>query len=212
LSGTGVFFSVSDILTAPGRTDEYLAYRRDTVNPPMTAMPGFLVSILARDRADPRHFTLINSWRDEAASDAYRRTPIHDLLRDKIRGELTERMDMRRYAPVDLPNGGGLSRYPERPEYVTISTHTVHPGRTEEYLALRRSAVNPGMAGLDGFISTSLLRYLDGPDEFLVVNQWTSRQAAEAYSTSRLHDGFRERVRAQLANHSGTREYDTVRL
>jgi 4-oxalocrotonate tautomerase len=206
------FFSVSDVRTPPGGAEAYLAYRRDHVNPTMTGMTGFRTSILARDLADPEHFLLFNRWNREPDWRAYQETAAHDTLKGTVRGKLTAAMEIDRCELVDLPNGGGLEREPSRTLYMTASVHSVRPDTVARYLDLRRTVVNPGMAALGGFCSTSILRRLDAPNEFRIINQWVSREAAEAYHHSTLHDDFRTGVRSLLANHSGAREYETVVL
>jgi 4-oxalocrotonate tautomerase len=206
------FFSVSDVHTIPGGAEAYLAYRREHVNPTMAQMAGFRATILARDLADPEHFLLFNRWNRELDWRAYQETAAHDTLKDTVRGTLTASMEIDRCELVDLPNGGGLEREPSRALYMTASVHSVRPENVARYLELRRTAVNPGMAALGGFCSTSILRRLDAPNEFRIINQWVSREAAEAYHHSTLHDEFRTEVRSLLANHSGAREYETVAL
>jgi hypothetical protein len=70
----------------------------------------------------------------------------------------------------------------------------------------------PRDGGARRLLLTPILNHRDAADEFLVVKHWISRDASEAYHLSSVHDGFRDRVTALLASHSGTREYLAVRL
>jgi heme-degrading monooxygenase HmoA len=209
-----MFFTVSDVRTVAGRADEYLAYRRDEVNPAMAAMPGFKNSLIVRNLAEPNRFVLFNGWDAEPSWRAYQATRKHDELRLKIRGELTGSMEIIRTEVVDLPNGGGLVTPRQEIDHFTLSTHTVRPEAVDEYFELRRDAVNPGMAALPGFRSTTLLRKLDVEprSQFFVVNQWAKKENSDAYAASGLHDSLKVRVRSLLANHSGTQELETVLL
>lgn len=217
---TAGFFSVSDIVVFPEHADEYLAYRRDRVNPTMAGMPGFFASIIARDLADPYHYLLFNGWGKEADWRAYQGTGAHDALKHTIRGGLTRSMEIERYAPADLPHGNGLDAPSSVSRFMTVSTHSVRAGEVGRYLELRRTTVNPGMAALAGFCSSTILARAGGEDggedggagDFLIVNQWESREHARAYGDSTLHDGFKVEVRSLLDRHSGTREYETVPL
>jgi 4-oxalocrotonate tautomerase len=108
---------------------------------------------------------------------------------------------------VDLPAGGGLRGTPHLDRYMTVSTHEVEPTKLEEYLELRRIAVNPGMARLHGFVSSDILCKRAAPNAFFVVNQWLTKQDSEAYSEGPLHAYLKSRVRPLLISHSGMREY-----
>lgn len=209
----GGYVGISDVRTVPGGIDVYLAYRRDHINPTMGKMPGFRASTLVRDLNDPDHFLLFTRWDSAEDSRAYTRTAEHDALRAVVRGKLTTTMELLdRCELVDVPNDGGLEQDPRRALHMTTSIHAVRPENVDRYLDLRRTAVNPGMAALDGFCSSTVLRRLDAPNEFRIINQWISREAAEAYHHSSLHDAFRTEVRSLLAKHTVTGEYETVVL
>jgi heme-degrading monooxygenase HmoA len=111
---------------------------------------------------------------------------------------------------VDLPDGGGLRGVPQLTRHLTMSTHEVRPEKLDEYLELRRIAVNPGMARLQGFVSSDILCKRATPNAFLVVNQWLSKEDADRYGEGPLHQFLKGHVRALLLSHSGTREF-TVR-
>lgn len=207
------FWSIAPVTAAPGRLDEYLAYRRDDVNPTMAGMPGFRGSTLAQDRADANRVLVFNHWGEEADWRGYQATGAHDALRDKIRGELTSAMSIGRYQTVQLSHGGAFDSVSASPTaYITVSTHRVKPGNEEVYLALRQAAVHPSMAEFDGFLSSQALQSMDESYAFLIVNVWTSKEAADAYSASNVHYGLRDQVRALLSEHSGTRHFDVVTL
>ena len=108
---------------------------------------------------------------------------------------------------IDLPAGGGLRGTPALERYMSVSTHEVRPDKLSEYVELRRIAVNPGMARLNGFVSSDILRKRSLPNAFFVVNQWLLKEHADAYTTSPLHEYLKSRVRPLLVSHSGTREF-----
>jgi 4-oxalocrotonate tautomerase len=207
-----VFFSVSRVRATDGRNSEYLDYRRDQVHPTMGSMGGFQAAFVAQDQADDHRFLLFNRWDNEAAWRQYQGTSAHDELRDKIRSELTQEMEIERYSLVDLAYGGSLAFGKPTEGFVTVSTHRVKAGNESAYLEFRRLEAHPVMASFPGFTSTCLLRSLDDEHAFLIVNQWTSESAAEAYSTSPLHDSLRSQIRPMLDDHSGTRFYKMLEL
>lgn len=108
---------------------------------------------------------------------------------------------------VDLPDGGGLRGVPQLARHLTLSTHEVRPEKLDEYLELRRIAVNPGMARLQGFVSSDILRKRATPNAFFVVNQWLSKEDADRYGEGPLHQFLKSHVRPLLLSHSGTREF-----
>jgi 4-oxalocrotonate tautomerase len=108
---------------------------------------------------------------------------------------------------VELPNGGGLRGTPRLARYMSVSTHEVQSAKLDEYLELRRIAVNPGMARLHGFVSSDILRKRSQPNAFFVVNQWLLKKDADAYSDGPLHEYLKSRVRPLLVSHSGVRDY-----
>ena len=108
---------------------------------------------------------------------------------------------------VDLPDGGGLRGTPYLDRHLTMSTHEVRPEKLDEYLELRRIAVNPGMARLQGFVSSDILRKRSTPNAFFVVNQWLSKEDADSYGESPLHQFLKSHVRPLLLSHSGTRDF-----
>ncbi len=108
---------------------------------------------------------------------------------------------------VDLPDGGGLRGIPQLTRHLTMSTHEVRPEKLDEYLELRRIAVNPGMARLQGFVSSDILRKRATPNAFFVVNQWLTKTDADRYGEGPLHQFLKSHVRPLLLSHSGTREF-----
>jgi 4-oxalocrotonate tautomerase len=108
---------------------------------------------------------------------------------------------------VDLPDGGGLRGTPLLERHMTMSTHEVRPEKLDEYLELRRIAVNPGMARLHGFVSSDVLRKRSLPNAFFIVNQWLTKEDSDRYSEDSLHTYLKSRVRPLLVSHSGVREF-----
>jgi|GEM_PF-40709 len=206
------FRSVSWVNIGLDNVDTYLAYRRDHVNPAMATMKGFLGSILLRDLSDRQGFLVFNHWENEAAWRSYQATSVHDELKGKIRGELVKTMHIGRYDTTDLPASSSLDNPTGTPRYFTVSTHAVKPDNTEIYLQVRDTSVHPAMAEFPGFISSSAMESLDAPYDFLIVNSWESKEAADGYSNSPAHYSLRDQVRALLSEHSGTRHYELVNL
>jgi hypothetical protein len=68
------------------------------------------------------------------------------------------------------------------------------------------------MAEFPGFISSQALEAQDESYAFLIVNVWTSKEAADGYGNSHVHYGLRDQVRALLSEHSGTRHFNLVTL
>lgn len=206
------FWSISWVTVAPDQAAAYLAYRRDQVNPTMAGMAGFRGSALAQDLGDANRMLVFNQWDDEAAWRSYQATAAHDKLRDTIRQDLTTAMTIGRYQAIRLSHGGGPGHQGEQSVYLTVSTHRVRTGSEEMYLGLRDVSVHPAMAEFDGFLSSNVFQSLDEPYAFLIVNAWVSKEAADVYGTSPVHNSLRDQVRALLSEHSGTRQYTLVTL
>jgi 4-oxalocrotonate tautomerase len=206
------FRTVSWVQVAPGRVEEYLAYRKDEVNPAMAEMDGFQGSVIVRDLKDDHRFLLFNYWRKEAEWRAYQATPVHDKLKATIRGDLTASMKLGRYQNTELIHAAGADLPTGKPLYLTVSTHRVKTGQDEVYKSLRNTSVHPSMAEFPGFIASNALESLEEPFAYLIVNVWESKTAANAYATSQAHYTLRDQVRALLSEHSGTREYELVTL
>lgn len=206
------FRSISWVRTSLPHIDDYLDYRRDHVNPAMATMPGFLGSTILKELSDQQSFLVMNQWEGEAAWRNYEATNAHDELKDKIRGELVEEMEIGRYSTVDLPLSSGLDENIAPHRYFTVSTHRVKPDNSEIYLKLRSTAVHPAMSDFPGFVSSNAMESLDEHYTFLIVNSWESKEAADRYSGSPAHYTLRDQVRAILSEHSGTRQYELVAL
>jgi 4-oxalocrotonate tautomerase len=111
---------------------------------------------------------------------------------------------------LDLPDGGGLRAFPMLTRHLTMSTHEVRPEKVDEYIELRRIAVNPGMARLHGFVSSDILRKRELPNAFFVVNQWLTKEDSDRYTGDALHTYLKSHVRPLLISHSGTRDFEVL--
>jgi len=69
----------------------------------------------------------------------------------------------------------------EEPAYISIGQVAVKPDKHEAYLAWRRDSVFPFMASHDGFLGSTLLTVPDDLNRYVIVNKWTTPEAAEAY-------------------------------
>lgn len=158
---------------------------------PVTALPNERLGFLVAKGLDGKGDVAISSWSSE---DAWRTSG-----GEAAGATLCER--------VDLPDGGGLRGTPRLGRHMTMSTHEVEPAKLDEYLELRRIAVNPGMARLQGFVSSDILRKRELPNAFFVVNQWLSKEDGDRYAESPLHQFLKSHVRPLLVSHSGMREF-----
>lgn len=206
------FFSVSDVITVPERREEYLAYRKDSVHPTMATMPGYQGSFVGQDIEDENHFILLIRWHDLESRSNYQRSQEHDQLRDKIRGELTTRMEISSYVRMDLTHGGGLAHQDPTPSFLRVATHRIEPAKENAYFELRRLEVHPNMAAFDGFMSTTVLRSLDNEGAYLVVDQWSTRDAADAYQQSELCEALDFQTRSLLTGDPDVLQYQVLDL
>lgn len=204
------FRSISTVKVHPGNDEEYLAYRNEHVNPAMASMDGFLGTLTLRDLSDPHSYLIINTWTEEQAWRNYQKTTVHDALKDKIRGELVAEMEIGRYETTELPFSQGLDEKDSPQKYFTVSTHRLKTDTNDYYLNLRTAAVHPTMSRFGGFVSSNALESMDEQYAYLIVNSWTSSEAAAGYSDDESHFALRSQVRATLSEHSGTKNYELV--
>lgn len=101
---------------------------------------------------------------------------------------------------------------PVRGDYASISRIHYLPEIEEEYLALRREVINPGMATQEGFISSLLLRRREVENEYLLITKWLSAEHAAAYASSAVHDRLKEQALSILPKPLETTGTDVVHL
>ena len=77
------YAAISRIQYDPGTEREYLALRREVLNPGMATQTGFVSSLLLRPRDRTNEYLLINKWLNEEMAEAYHHSPIHDQLREQ---------------------------------------------------------------------------------------------------------------------------------
>lgn len=99
-----------------------------------------------------------------------------------------------------------------RADHASISEIRCDPEREVEYLALRRDVINPGMATEDGYVSSLLLRPNDAADRYLLVNRWTSAEAAAAYQAGDTHERLRVEAMKVLPEALKTQGAEVVHL
>lgn len=75
--------SVSRIQFDPATEADYLALRRDVINPGMATQRGFVSSLLLRMRDRANEYLLVNKWTDAEASAAYTSSGLHDRLKEQ---------------------------------------------------------------------------------------------------------------------------------
>jgi 4-oxalocrotonate tautomerase len=86
----------------------------------------------------------------------------------------------------------------QRGNYALVSRIPINAETEKEYLALRRTTINPLMASHSGFISSLILRPQDGSNELLMINKWLSQEHADAYRATPVHDDLKARTMALL--------------
>ena len=75
------YASISRIQYDPSREAEYLALRRDVINPGMATQEGFVSSLLLRRHDAESEYLLINKWLSKEHAEAYQRGAVHDKLK-----------------------------------------------------------------------------------------------------------------------------------
>jgi 4-oxalocrotonate tautomerase family enzyme len=77
------FASISRIQYNPSSEAEYLALRRDVINPGMATQEGFVSSLLLRRHDVPNEYLLVNKWMNQDNAEAYHSGAVHDRLREQ---------------------------------------------------------------------------------------------------------------------------------
>jgi 4-oxalocrotonate tautomerase len=130
---------------------------------------------------------------------------VHVLFREMSKGSWSRGLSLAsRRAPSTEP--------PVRADFTSLSRIKYDPTTEQEYLALRRDAINPGMATQEGFVSSQLLRPRDRENEYLLIIKWLSEQHYEAYHHSGLHEHLRQNAMKILPRPLETVGADVVHL
>jgi 4-oxalocrotonate tautomerase family enzyme len=77
------YASISRIQYDPNRETEYLALRRDVINPGMATQDGFVSSLLLRRTDVDNEYLLINKWLTREQAEAYAAGRVHDRLKEQ---------------------------------------------------------------------------------------------------------------------------------
>jgi 4-oxalocrotonate tautomerase len=93
------------------------------------------------------------------------------------------------------------------PALVAVGRVQVKEGKHEEYLEWRRDSVFPFMASHEGFISSTLLTVDDDPNQYVIVNKWTNREAYDAYTAKPREAELRVEAR-ELLDQLVTSDFD----
>ncbi len=130
---------------------------------------------------------------------------VHVLFHEMPRADWSRGLSLasRRPAPTEPP---------QRSDYASISRIKFNPETEQEYLALRRDVINPGMATQEGFISSLLLRPDNRENEYLLINKWLTRANADAYTSGGVHDALREQALRILPERLDTTGAEVVHL
>lgn len=99
-----------------------------------------------------------------------------------------------------------------RADYASISEIEFDPAQETEYLALRRDVINPGMATESGYVSSLLLKPVETSNRYLLVNRWTSAEAAAAYQEGETHERLRVEAMKLLPKALATQGAEVVHL
>jgi 4-oxalocrotonate tautomerase len=90
LSDAPAFVTVGRVNVQPGKRDDYLEWRRNSVFPFMASHDGFLGSTLLDVPDNPDQFVISNKWTSPEASEAYLAKPREAELRIEAREFLTD--------------------------------------------------------------------------------------------------------------------------
>lgn len=74
---------ISRIQYDPAREAEYLAFRRDTINPTLAAQDGFVSALLLRPQNREHEYVLVLKWLSEQHARAFEKSEAHDRLRER---------------------------------------------------------------------------------------------------------------------------------
>lgn len=113
---------------------------------------------------------------------------------------------------LKLASRRGTKASPDRVGYASVSRIKCEADREEEYIVLRRDVINPGMATQEGFVSSLFLRLIDSDGEYLLVNKWRSREDAQKYEKSELHEELRQKAMKVLPKPLETMGAEIVHL
>ena len=111
------YASLSRIKFDPSTESEYLALRRDVINPGMATQEGFVSSLLLRPDNRENEYVLVNKWLTRQHADAYTSGGVHDSLREQALKILPERLDTTgaEVVHLDPPRSGGNGRVTQAP-------------------------------------------------------------------------------------------------
>ncbi len=97
---------ISTIKCQPGKWDQYLVWRRNSVYPFMARSEGFVSSTLIASSTDEREYVIVNKWSGPEAEQAYLQDPREAELRQEGRALLDELATTRYAGPaVDVFGG-----------------------------------------------------------------------------------------------------------
>jgi 4-oxalocrotonate tautomerase len=94
------YLVVSTIKCKPGKRDEYLAWRRDSVYPFMARSEGFVSSMLIANDTEERRYVIINKWSGPEAEQRYLQDPREAELRREATALLDELATTRYSGPA----------------------------------------------------------------------------------------------------------------
>lgn len=95
---TAAFVNLRRQYIKPGKHEEYLRWRRDSVYPFMASHEGFISSMVMVSPDQPDQYLIVNKWASLEAQDAYRAKPREAELKEEVR-------DLHSQRPTDDFNG-----------------------------------------------------------------------------------------------------------
>jgi quinol monooxygenase YgiN len=143
-----------------------------------------------REAGRPNRFVLVENWRDKAALDAHAQAAGTLVFRDKLDAIEATPQDER----ITSALYGGLGKSKTRGDAIYVVTHidVVQAGVEECVTALKE--MNADTARDPGNIGYEVLRQVNRPNHFTVVERWANRKALDAHTTAPHTRAFRGKL------------------
>ncbi len=145
---------------------------------------------ILREIGRPNRFVLVEMWRDKAALDAHAQAAGTLAFRDKLKVIAAAPYDER----ITGALYGGLGKSEFRGDAIYVVTHidVVHAGVEECVTALKEMSADT--ARDPGNIGYEVLRQVNRPNHFTVIERWANRKALDAHATAPHTRAFRGKL------------------
>jgi quinol monooxygenase YgiN len=145
---------------------------------------------ILREAGRPNRFVVVENWRDKAALDAHAKAAGTLVFRDKLDAIEAAPPDER----ITSALYGGLGKSEFRGDAIYVVTHidVVQAGVEECATALKE--MNADTARDPGNIGYEVLRQVNRPNHFTVVERWINRKALNAHTTAPHTRAFRGKL------------------